>query len=83
MSFGRRRLTAPIDVGDTIAVLPSTGDAATPGDVQLSTTAISNAVVDNINYDYTLQCAMDPSGTIALYGATVEYTLTGAQGAAA
>jgi hypothetical protein len=73
------RLVPPVVV-ETVASIPPTGDAATPGEVQLSTTAISKPVVDP-HYRYDLGISVT-GGSVGFYGATVEYTVPAAQGAA-
>ncbi len=67
----------------TLASVLSDG-SSTPGRIRLSDTTIENPVVDNGNFAYVLRFSTDGTNLMAgFYGATVEYTLTGAQGAAA
>jgi hypothetical protein len=53
-----------------------------PGDVQLTGT-FSGATVDNGTFSYSVTCFIIGNGTdIGIYGASIEYTITGAKGAA-
>jgi hypothetical protein len=69
-----------------LAAVPATGPAATPGKVRLSDTII-NATVDTSRFAYWLQCQLtndgDPLGDavyLGLYGATVTYRISSANG---
>jgi hypothetical protein len=63
-----------------MAIAATTG---TPGAVQISDTSVADAVVNNARYSYFLQC--DDHGSTAsagIYGANIEYTVSGSKGAA-
>jgi hypothetical protein len=79
----RLDLASNLGQGATLASVLSDGGSA-PGRIRLSDTTIENPVVDNGNFAYALRMSTDGTNlTAGLYGATVEYTVTGAQGAAA
>jgi hypothetical protein len=63
--------------------MASVSTSGSPGKVQISDTSIANAVVDNGNYSYFALCEV-PSSTSAagVYGANIEYTVSGLRGAA-
>ena len=66
---------------DVLASLPSTGDAATPGTVRLSTTSISYKTIDRLNHVYYLSCFIAAqTDQLRLWGADVTYTITAANG---
>ena len=64
-----------------MATVETTG---TPGAVQLSDTSVTEAVVNNARYSYFLQCdEMGSNANAGIYGANIEYTVSGLNGAAA
>jgi hypothetical protein len=67
----------------TEASMASVSTSGSPGKVQISDTTVANAVVDNANYSYFAFCEV-PSSTDAagIYGANIEYTVSGLNGAA-
>jgi hypothetical protein len=78
----RLRLTAPIGSGGTM--LDAGSSSGSPGDMTLSSTAVSDPVVDNDNFSYLLSCAFASSGgALGVYGAIVDYEVGGAEGIAA
>lgn len=57
--------------------------SGTPGAVQIEDTSVADAVVDNARYSYFLQCDdMGSTVSAGIYGANIEYTVTGLNGAA-
>lgn len=66
---------------EALASVPSTGLAEAPGFARLTDTSITNAVVNNNNYAYWLQCNLGQAGqSLGLYGADVYYTITATNG---
>jgi hypothetical protein len=79
----RVRLSPPIASGGVIASAGSSPPSEAPGDMVLSTTTISEPVVDNANFAYLAQCSWPSSGGgLGAYGAIVDYTLRADRGAA-
>ena len=76
------RTNMVVSIGDE-ANLASVSTTGTPGKVQISDTSVTNAVIDNANYSYFAFCEV-PSSTNAagIYGANIEYTVSGLNGAA-
>ena len=76
------RTDMTVTVGDE-SPLASVSTSGSLGKVQISDTTITNAVVDNANYAYFAFCEV-PSSTNAagIYGANIEYTVSGLKGAA-
>jgi hypothetical protein len=76
----RTNMAASIGTELNMANVATTG---TPGAVRVEDTSINSAVVDNAQYSYFVQCDV-PGTTIAtgVYGANIEYTVSGLKGAA-
>jgi len=63
-----------------MAITATTG---TPGDTQISDTSVTDAVINNARYSYFLQCDdMGSTANAGVYGANIEYTVSGLKGAA-
>jgi hypothetical protein len=70
-------------IGTDPPAMASVATTATPGNVQISDTSVSDALINNARYSYFLQC--DDHGSTAsagVYGANIEYTVSGLKGAA-
>jgi hypothetical protein len=77
----RVNLLTSIGVDENMANQVST--TGSTGDQLLTDATISNATIDNASFAYLLQCFVEQSGTdsdAGLYGATVAYTISGANG---
>ena len=80
MSLSSVRMVPPVMV-QGVASVPPTGTTEMPGQVQLSAPAISAPLVDG-DFAYGLSVIVEGTGDVGFYGATVEYTVPAAQGAA-
>jgi len=80
-SLWRTDMTTTIGTDPPEMAVAATTD--TPGDVQISDSSVTDAVIDNALYSYFLQCD-DPGSTAnaGVYGANIEYTVSGLKGAA-
>ena len=76
----RTNMAASIGTEVHMASATTTG---TPGAVRIEDLSINSAVVDNAQYSYFAQCSVEGT-TIAtgVYGANIEYTVSGLNGAA-
>jgi hypothetical protein len=80
-SLWRTDMTTTIGTDPPEMALAATSGA--PGAVQISDTTVTDALVDNAKYSYFLQCDDVGSTTsIGIYGANIEYTVSGLRGAA-
>jgi hypothetical protein len=71
------------DIGSDSPNMASVSTTGTPGDVQISDTTIANGVVDNGQYSYFVQCDdLGSTASVGIYGANIEYTVSGLKGAA-
>jgi hypothetical protein len=81
-AVARNRIDVPTFTPDAIAQLGTA--IASSNDTVLSTTTISNGVVNNARYVYRLSCAMgggvDAADSLGVYGGSVTYTITAAKG---
>jgi hypothetical protein len=81
-AVARNRVDVPTVTPDAIAALGTA--IASSNDTVLSTTTISNGLVDNAKYVYRLSCAMsggvDASDSLGVYGGTVTYSVSAANG---
>jgi hypothetical protein len=57
----------------------ATGTAGTPGAVLLTATSISKPFVDNRQFSYWAECALN-SPDVGVIGASVTYTISAANG---
>lgn len=65
---------------EALATVPGSGVGDEPNTVRLSTTLIAFPTIDNTKYAYWLQCHIPVDGALGVYGATVTYTITSANG---
>lgn len=64
---------------DVLANVPGTGTSAHQGRVRVSTTSISYASINRLNYAYYLSCFIPIENvTLGVWGADVTYTITAA-----
>jgi hypothetical protein len=63
--------------------MASVMSGGTPENVRLTTTSITEPVINNANFSYYLQCTSGPNSNRGLYGGMVRYRVNGQQGAAA
>jgi hypothetical protein len=76
----RTNMVASVGTEANLASATTTG---TPGSVQIIDTTIENAVVDNANYSYFAFCdVLSSTSAAGIYGANIEYTVSGSKGAA-
>jgi hypothetical protein len=70
-------------IGSDGPSMASVSTTDTPGNVQISDTTVTNAVVDNGQYSYFVQCDdLGSTASVGIYGANIEYTVSGLKGAA-
>jgi len=78
----RTHLDVPTTTGDTVADIGSA--PAQTGDIVLSTTTITNGVVNNARFSYRFSCALSDgtgeSGSLGLFGGRVTYTVSALRG---
>lgn len=81
-AVARNRIDVPTFNPDAVAQMGTA--IAGSNDTVLSTTTISNGVVNNAHYVYRLSCAMsggvDAADSLGVYGGSVTYTTTAAKG---
>jgi hypothetical protein len=71
------------DIGSDNPSMASATTTGTPGNVQISDTSVTNAMVDNGQYSYFVQCDdLGSTASVGIYGANIEYTVSGLNGAA-
>jgi hypothetical protein len=73
----RNNLVTSPGSGSVMGDAGATGVVSAPGDTQLSTAVIADAVVNNSAHTYSLSCTLGAGFSIRLWGATVEYTTLG------
>ena len=70
-------------IGSDSPSMASASTTGTPGNVQIFDTTVTNAVVDNGQYSYFVQCDdLGSTASVGIYGANIEYTVSGLKGAA-
>lgn len=65
---------------EEMASVPATGIAATPGRVRLTDSSIALATVKNGKFAYAVQCELSSHPNAGLFGASVTYTISSADG---
>jgi hypothetical protein len=76
------RTNMAASIGDEVH-MASAATTGTPGAVRIEDLTINSPVVDNAQYSYFAQCSIDGTTIAAgVYGANIEYTVSGLNGAA-
>jgi hypothetical protein len=65
---------------DVMASVTATGAVAKPGLVRRTDTSIAFATIHNASFSYQLECALGLGIGVGIYGATVSYTISAANG---
>ena len=76
------RTNMAASIGDEVH-MASAATTGTPGAVRIEDLTINSPVVDNAQYSYFAQCSVEGTTIAAgIYGANIEYTVSGLNGAA-
>lgn len=80
-NLARNEIDPASAIFNAMASAGGTGVSEAPGFVRLTTSTISFGTVDTEAYGYWLECTITASSsTLGIYGASVTYTITGAEG---